>query len=189
MTVSLLAGVGTTGDAAGDTLAGFENLVGSAHDDKLTGSNAANTLDGGRGSDTLEGGLGADTLQGRGGRDILVGGSGNDILIGGAGNDTFVLSDISTSTDTIAAFVSGRDELRISAADFKGDLVAGEGLLPFQLETNTTGIASSRDVRFVFNTTNGQLTFDSNGSNSDGARVIATFQTYTGLAITDFDIV
>lgn len=187
--VNLLAGTGTGGDAQGDTLVTIENVTGSAHDDTLTGSNGVNVLDGGRGHDTLDGGLGGDTLIGRSGRDVLFGGNGNDILNGGGGNDSFVMSDTATSTDTITRFVSGRDVLQISAADFKGDLVAGQDLFGFQLETNTTGDASSRDVRFVFNSDTGELTFDSNGSGEEGARVIATLQSFTGLTIADFDIV
>jgi Ca2+-binding RTX toxin-like protein len=64
VTVSLTSGTGTGGDAAGDSLSGFSNLVGSALNDTLTGNLNANTLDGGTGDDTLIGGAGADALIG-----------------------------------------------------------------------------------------------------------------------------
>ncbi len=94
--VNLETGVGTQGEAAGDTLTGIEQLYGSNHNDTLTGNAGANllvgldgndALDGGAGNDALEGGAGADTLEGGAGDDSLRGGAGADRLDGGAGND------------------------------------------------------------------------------------------------------
>jgi Ca2+-binding RTX toxin-like protein len=53
-----------TGDAAGDTYSGIENLTGSGFNDTLTGDANGNVLDGGAGDDVLIGGAGADTLIG-----------------------------------------------------------------------------------------------------------------------------
>ncbi|GAA4018580.1 beta strand repeat-containing protein [Actimicrobium antarcticum] len=64
VTVNLLTGTNTGGDAAGDILTGIENLTGSAFADRLTGDDGDNILDGGSGNDILEGGLGADILRG-----------------------------------------------------------------------------------------------------------------------------
>ncbi|WP_373503530.1 calcium-binding protein [Aestuariivirga sp.] len=64
-----LTGTAKGGDAAGDTFVGFENLTGSAFNDKLTGTNNVNILDGGAGN---------DILRGLGGADELLGGSGTD---------------------------------------------------------------------------------------------------------------
>jgi len=44
VTVSLLIGVGSGGEAQGDVLAGIENIVGSTHDDLLVGDSGVNTL-------------------------------------------------------------------------------------------------------------------------------------------------
>ena len=55
-----------TGTATGsgtDTLAGFENLLGSPLADNLTGSSGANVIDGGNGNDTLDGGAGIDVVS------------------------------------------------------------------------------------------------------------------------------
>ena len=52
------------GDAAGDMLSGFENIIGSAYDDILTGNDSNNTIEGLGGADTLDGGPGADTFSG-----------------------------------------------------------------------------------------------------------------------------
>ncbi|MBC7667981.1 MAG: hypothetical protein H7236_05865 [Gemmatimonadaceae bacterium] len=95
-----------TGEAAGDTYVGVENLLGSWLNDILAGDAAANqltggtgddlllgrdgndVLDGGDGNDTLDGGAGNDTLRGGAGSDVLVGGLGADVLDGGDGTDT-----------------------------------------------------------------------------------------------------
>jgi Ca2+-binding RTX toxin-like protein len=52
-------------------LAGFENIVGTAFDDRLIGNS---------GDNRIEGGTGNDTLLGRGGDDILDGGAGTDTV-------------------------------------------------------------------------------------------------------------
>ena len=44
------------GDAAGDTLSNFENIIGSDYADILTGSDGPNVIEGGKGGDTLDGG-------------------------------------------------------------------------------------------------------------------------------------
>ncbi|MGH2753465.1 MAG: calcium-binding protein [Actinomycetota bacterium] len=61
VTVNLDNGTATTqreGQPETDTLANFESVVGSDHDDTITGDNQSNILFGGRGNDTLEGGGG-----------------------------------------------------------------------------------------------------------------------------------
>ena len=58
-----------TGDAAGDTLTNFENLMGSAYGDTLFGNENDNAIAGGAGDDTLTGGGGADRLDGGDGTD------------------------------------------------------------------------------------------------------------------------
>lgn len=74
VTVNLLTGVHTGGDAQGDTLTSIEGVIGSNFDDTLTGGN------------------GDDYLRGDNGNDMLSGGNGNDQLFGNAGNDTYLYS-------------------------------------------------------------------------------------------------
>ena len=103
VTVDLSPATDTTsgGHAAGDTIGGFENVIGSEHDDELTGDSGPNDLQGRGGGDELTGGAGDDTLNG---------GAGADKLAGGVGKDTFVFSaaadSTSTAWDTIDDFVS-----------------------------------------------------------------------------------
>jgi Ca2+-binding RTX toxin-like protein len=122
-----------TGDAAGDTFVGIENLSGTVFDDILKGDNSANTLIGLTGddlliglggSDSLAGDAGNDTLQGQGGHDTLVGGIGDDLLFGGGGgSDLFAFQVYFLSQpggfsdlhghDVIEDFEDGVDRLRL----------------------------------------------------------------------------
>ena len=52
-----------TGGAGMDIITGFENIIGSAHDDHLTGDANDNIIEGGAGDDTLTGGGGTDTVS------------------------------------------------------------------------------------------------------------------------------
>ena len=85
--VNLGNGTGSGGSAAGDTLSGIEDLIGSVHRDVLTGSAADNRLEGLQGNDTLSGFLGDDVLKGQAGNDVLFGYLGADVLSGGQGRD------------------------------------------------------------------------------------------------------
>ena len=115
--VSLMTGLGSGGDAEGDTLATVENLTGSNLDDILEGNGGNNVLAGGMNGvagDTVSyanalagvsvnlattsaqntGGAGTDTLSGfenltgSAFNDTLTGNSGANVLSGLAGNDT-----------------------------------------------------------------------------------------------------
>ena len=59
------------GNAAGDVVKNFENLVGGAANDTLKGTSAANVIQGGTGDDWIEGDGGVDTLEGGGGDDLF----------------------------------------------------------------------------------------------------------------------
>lgn len=61
----------STGGSGNDTLANFENLLGSTYNDHLTGDANANIVDGADGDDVIEGGAGSDTLIGGNGTDTL----------------------------------------------------------------------------------------------------------------------
>jgi Ca2+-binding RTX toxin-like protein len=51
VTVNLLTGLGTGGEAQGDVLTGIENIIGSAQADTLRGDSGANSFTGGAGND------------------------------------------------------------------------------------------------------------------------------------------
>ncbi len=94
------------GGAGSDTLAGFENVIGSPFGDILVGDDGINTirahdgndlvlglggfdvLEGGPGNDLVGGGDGGDEVTGDDDDDFLAGGKGDDTLTGNAGDDT-----------------------------------------------------------------------------------------------------
>ena len=110
-----------------DTISNFENVIGSANDDKLTGDGNANTLTGGAGNDILKGGAGADTLEGDAGDDTLEGGAGADKIYGGAGEDT-------------ASYASSTNGITVILTDSTGAGTAtGEGRDTFKSIENIRG--------------------------------------------------
>jgi Ca2+-binding RTX toxin-like protein len=158
------AGNDTVWTAVNYTLAAnVENmyLVGA-----LTGNgNAGNNIIIGYGADNhIINGLGGDdSLYGGTGSDTLDGGDGIDNLFGGAGNDTFILNK--NSADNIIDFEFSSDQLKISASAFGGGLVTNTSLLSTQLLVGV-GISTTNSVaqRFIYNSGNGDLFFDADGS-------------------------
>ncbi len=147
------------------TLLGAGNLNGTGNnlDNIITGNSGRNTLSGGGGDDTLIGGAGIDTLIGGAGNDTLIGGAGNDILAGGSGRDRFQFNSLNDGRDTITDFSLANDRILISRTGFVGGL--GLGTLPaFRFANNTTGLAATPLTRFIYNRTNGVLSFDRDGT-------------------------
>ena len=101
--VSLLNSRGYGGDAEGDSISGFEALVGSSYNDTLVGASTNDTIIGGAGDDYIDGGNGNDSLVGGAGDDTLVGGVGSDTLDGGEGFD---IADYTTSNGTLSVNLS-----------------------------------------------------------------------------------
>ncbi len=79
ITVDLLSGTGSAGDATGDIITNVERVFGSSFDDSITGDAGVNYLRGWEGDDSLYGGDGNDAMQGDAGADALDGGDGLDL--------------------------------------------------------------------------------------------------------------
>jgi Ca2+-binding RTX toxin-like protein len=92
VTVNLATMSAMGGDATGDTLVNFQNVIGSSKNDTLTGDANANELTGGAGVDTISGGAGDDIIHVSGtgdASDSINGGADDDTLqVDGAGNVT-----------------------------------------------------------------------------------------------------
>jgi Ca2+-binding RTX toxin-like protein len=100
VTINLTTSAASGGDATGDLISNFENVIGGDGADKLTGSSGANIL---------SGGIGNDVLKGEGGDDRLEGDAGADSMTGGLGNDVYVLD--SNSDSTVEAVGEGIDKV------------------------------------------------------------------------------
>ncbi|MGE4428782.1 MAG: beta strand repeat-containing protein, partial [Solirubrobacteraceae bacterium] len=83
LNVDTLSGWAIATDTWGneDSITGFEQVIGSAHNDTMVGSDD----DG----EQFDGGAGDDSLMGGGGDDYLIGGAGDDTLDGGSTNESW----------------------------------------------------------------------------------------------------
>lgn len=164
--VTINGSANTGGDAAGDTLSGIENLIGSSFADTLTGDALANLIDGGDGADvisagdgndTVIGGLGNDSIDGGTGADSITAGDGNDTVTGGLGNDTIFGG---AGDDQITA---GPDTATPVNLDFNWTLIgADETNLAGGVTQNTGGINVSTTYTQGF----GGSTFSVESSNN-----------------------
>ncbi len=167
---------------------GYGNtLYGEGGDDYIVGGSGDDHIYGGTGNNQLYGGAGNDVIHGGTGNDRLSGGPGVDQIYGGGGIDTFVLSATTADLDVIHDFLPSGDILEISAALFGGGLQPG-ALSSSQFESNTTGKATSAQTRFSYDTANGALFYDPNGSGA-GRQHIATLSGAPALSASSFNIV
>ncbi len=136
-----------TGDAAGDTYFGIQNLTGSSFNDNLTGDAGANVLVGGAGDDTLSGLDGNDTL------DVT---SGHDMALGGNGDDTFIVNASAANLPTLLD--GGANTVGV------GDTIQLTGLtaVPYDLHTLATHVTNMEilNIRDGINTSLGISSLD-----------------------------
>lgn len=132
---------------------GDDNVRGTAHADEISGR---------AGDDKILGLKGDDTLSGEHGRDRL---------IGGAGHDEFVFRYTGKSdADTVVDFQSGADTINLDHRGFSG-LHAGDNVA----DTFALAGHEGTETRLVFDTENGNLYFDANGSEKGGRALVAHF--------------
>ncbi len=115
VTVNLTTNLQTsTGDASGDWLANFENVIGSAFADTLTGNSSNNTLDGGAGDDTFAASGGVDTIIGGAGNDVLVlsGNRSNYSITNASG--TITITDLRNNAPNGVETVTGVETFRFA---------------------------------------------------------------------------
>jgi Ca2+-binding RTX toxin-like protein len=120
---------------------GFNDIRGSAANDRLSGSVNADYIQGFEGDDTLYGLGGNDYLAGGNGNDYLEGAAGADTLVGGSGNDTYFLID----NDVIIEAADGGIDLVLSAINY----TLGANLENLTLSGNATGTGNDADNRII----------------------------------------
>jgi len=127
-----------------------------------------------------------DTLDGGDGNDLLTAGFDADVMTGGAGADTFSYESPSDGPDEITDFVSGSDLIQILAGSFGGGLVSGGSV---SLVSGSTPTASSADGQFLYDTDDGRLFWDADGTGSNAAVLIATLSNVPTLTASDFVVI
>ncbi|WP_264478220.1 calcium-binding protein [Microvirga rosea] len=167
---------------------------------RYVSNGASDRVIAGNGPNELYGNGGNDTLYGRGGDDLLVGGAGRDTLLGGKGADYFVFdrAPSATNVDRVLDFSRSQKDkvvlaykyfqaLDLSPAgikmDMRLDLKVGH-LTSAQLRLGET--AQLETDRFIYNKTNGALSYDQDGTGVAEAVKVADFKPGTTLAASDF---
>jgi VCBS repeat-containing protein len=148
----------STGDADGDVLNQFQNIIGSDNNDVLMGD-AANNI-----------------LEGKGGDDSLVGRGGNDVLNGGDGYDT---ADYSSTTSAISLNIPSTGSLTVSGTGVGTDtLISIEKIMGGTLVDRVNASSSTFAVTIDFY--NGNMTTSAGSSYQ-----LASFENITGSSAND----
>ena len=130
---------------------------------------------------------GQDVILGTNLRDILSGGLGNDILTGGSGGDSFSFNALNEGIDTITDFSVGNDDLFVKGSSFGGGLVSGDIITAAQFVIGTA--ATNTSQRFIYNSTNGALSFDVDGSGATVASQFAILSPNLALSYEDIFVI
>jgi len=178
------------------------SVFGQGGNDTITATNSATrTYDGGAGNDLLNGGsaadnliggTGDDTIFGNVGDDILVGGAGADCSTGGLGRDRFVFNNATEGCDMITDFdptATTGDLFNVSSSGFA--TIGGPGTLAATRFT-IGAFATTASQRFIYDSSNGNLWFDSDGTGGTAQVKIAqltNFGSIAALSNTNFNIV
>ncbi|GGA12180.1 esterase-like activity of phytase family protein [Okeania sp. KiyG1] len=198
----ILSGFGGSDTISGS--AGNDDINGNGGNDRVSGGNGDDRVNGGLGSDIIFGNNGDDNLIGRLGNDRMLGGPGEDTLSGGIGRDRLhggADDDILTGGGSVDRFIfAANDEFSQASlgideiTDFNPDLdlilldlrtfteittTAGEDIGDEFAIVGSNGDAASSEAIIVYNSTNGGLFYNANGSDGgfgDGGR----FATLTG---------
>jgi len=169
--------------ANGSRLHFGDGAVGTAND------NFSNTIGGTAGADHLAGLGGNDNLSGGSGDDWLEGGAGQDVMTGGAGADSFVFRDtpFNSNYDRVMDFASGTDKVLLHEDAYAdvgapGNFSAGDAR--FYAAAGATA-GHDADDRIIYNTSNGYLFYDADGSGAGRALFMGIVQGAATLVASD----
>jgi Ca2+-binding RTX toxin-like protein len=188
-------------------LEGNDDLAGGLGDDTLDGGSGNDRVQGEEGDDNLYGEAGNDTVEGGNGNDKLTGGAGNDTLTGGAGADSFNFYDpvlepfddaggdrrdpAIDGVDIITDFNVGKDKIGLYGGLYGGDspyrlagLTLNSSLTADRFQVGAA--ATDGGDRLIYNSGNGALFFDADGTGASAQIQIATLTAGLALSHTDF---
>jgi Ca2+-binding RTX toxin-like protein len=186
-----------------DWFENFQTGIGNELDNHMLVSYAGSRLEGRGGNDTLVGGVkdqggnlllggeGNDSINGRGFSDTIDGGSGNDTLSGGWFDEfVFTVAPGTANADQIVGFVSADDEVVLDGAvHLSSGPSGGFAENDARFAANSTGTAQDASDRVIYNTANGQLWYDADGSGAGSRQLIATLQGAPTLAADDIRVI
>jgi len=164
-------------------------VYGGAGNDYIYGERQDDHLLGQVGNDTLAGSAGADRIAGGAGDDRLLGGAGNDVLNGGGGKDVFVFStrlNGVTNVDTIRDFSVVNDTLWLDNRDFSN--VGPNGALKASAFWTGT-LAHDANDRIIYDTENGALYYDPDGTGAASQVQFAKVATGLKMTFKDFFVI
>ena len=128
-------------------------------------------------SQEIFGNAGSNWLDGKGGIDTMTGGSGSDHFV-------FSTASGSNNFDTITDFSVAADTIELENAMF-GGLSSGV-LAASAFKLNSTGYATDSSDRIVFDSSNGYLYFDADGTGNVDRVRFAVLD--VGIALTNLDV-
>lgn len=160
------------------------SFIGSKGDDRMFVDGSTGSVNGGKGNDsiTVRSDLGGFTVDGGGGNDRITGRGSDNKLIGGAGNDIFVISDDATN-NTILDSTSNKDRLLISWDEWFGFENADRTNI---LVSGSDPPATSAKGRFPYDTDDGRLLYDPDGTGAEAAFQVFTLTNKAVLSASSF---
>ena len=132
------------------------------------------------------------TVAGNAANNSIDGRLGNDILTGNAGLDVFLFStalNATTNLDKITDFNVADDSigLDINIAGFAGIPVVSGHIDAASFKANATGVATDTSDRIIYNTTNGFISYDSDGNGLAAAVRFAQLTNAVKPVLTELD--
>jgi len=129
---------------------------------------------------------GQNTIAGTSENDMITGTSSDDLITGGQGRDRFVFRAPNQGADTITDFTVAEDTLAVSAAGFGGGLT--QGLLS-ESQFTLGATATTENHRFIYNSSDGILGFDQDGTGAIAPKTIAALSPNLNLSYQQFVII
>ena len=161
-------------------------LVGTAT--TATGNELANNIRGNELANTLFGMSGNDRMLGGAGADQIFCGPGSDSVLGGGAADMFGFrAPDEIGHDRIFDFGRGADTIGLDGDAFG---LGADGMLDETLfAANRDGLARDSGDRVIYNTRNGELSYDADGDGDGGAVLLARLHHAPRLSHSDIFVI
>lgn len=171
--VNGIPGIGTSSFRVSN----FLDVIGTNNSDVVVGDNKNNYIFGAAGDDVLSGGAG---------NDVLMGGAGSDTITLGSGRDIIRFSSISEGGDVINDFMSRYDDFEISSAmvGLSQGVVKRDSFV-----ANVNGVATEARAQFIYDTDDGVVYFDADGTGAGQSVLLATLTGAPVISASDFIII